>query len=109
MPPILPPSLTSFIAASNRCDTAAFLDCFADNAMVRDENYTHTGKAEIAAWFEDVGAKYHPTLRPLQVDADAETALLKTEISGTFDGSPIELHYRFTYTAGKIETLSIGD
>ena len=109
MPPIVSPSLASFVAASNRYDTAAFVDCFDDNAMVRDEGHTHTGKSEIAAWFEDISEKYRPTLRPLQVDADAETALLKAEISGSFVGSPIELHYRFTYTAGKIETLSIGD
>src|SRR5438132_14015225 len=46
----LPPVIPRYIEASNAHDVEAILDCFADDAVVRDENATRHGKIDIGCW-----------------------------------------------------------
>ena len=48
--PALEPPIAAMIDATNREDSAAFLDAFADDAVINDWGREFTGKAEIATW-----------------------------------------------------------
>ena len=45
------------------------------------------------------------TMKPLEYTKDDQ--VLKAEISGTFNGSPLVLTYRFEFKNGRIERLEI--
>src|SRR5260370_12907727 len=94
----LPPIIKDYIDASNAHDVRSILTCFADDAMVRDENTTHRGKTEIERWLRTTIEKYKFQFRPLRAEARNKETIVAVEISGTFPGSPISLDYRFGLT-----------
>ena len=103
----LPPVIQSYIAASNAHDVKAIVDCFAADAVVRDENATRHGKIEIRRWATETIQKYRFQFKPLSADErDAET-ILSVEVSGSFAGSPVTLDYHFTIANSKIQSLMI--
>src|SRR4029077_7669197 len=103
----LPPVIQSYIAASNAHDVKAIVDCFAADAVVRDENATRHGRIEIRRWATETIQKYKFQFKPLSADErDAET-FLSVEVSGSFPGSPVTLDYRFTIANDKIQSLTI--
>jgi ketosteroid isomerase-like protein len=103
----LPRPIQSYIYASNAHDVNSILDCFADDAVVRDENATRRGKIDIERWASETIEKYKFRFNPLKVQQrDAET-MVNVEISGTFPGSPITLDYHFTIAGDKITSLII--
>jgi ketosteroid isomerase-like protein len=61
MPDYLPPAVQQMFDATNRGDDAAFLDAFADDAVLVDWSRTFTGRDEIAGWnaHENIGANSH--------------------------------------------------
>ena len=84
------------IPAKNAFDVKATVACFSDNAVVHDEARDHKGKIAIKTWIEGIIRAYKDQLRPILWKANDGTAVLTAEILGTFDGSPIELHFHFT-------------
>ena len=103
----LPPVIQSYIAASNAHDVKAIVDCFAANAVVRDENAMRHGKIHIGRWATETIEKYKFQFKPLSAaERDAET-ILSVEVSGSFPGSPITLDYHFTIANDKIHSLTI--
>ena len=56
--PDLEAPIAAMIDATNREDSAAFLDAFADDAVINDWGREFTGMAEIATWNnnENIGA-----------------------------------------------------
>jgi len=103
----LPPVIQSYIAASNAHDVKAIVDCFAADAVVRDENATRHGRIEIRRWATETIQKYKFQFKPLSADErDAET-ILSVEVSGSFPGSPVTLDYHFTIGNDKIQSLTI--
>jgi hypothetical protein len=103
----LPPIIQKYIDASNAHDVESILACFADDAIVRDENETRNGKNEIEVWLTTTIEKYNFKFKPLgSQDRDNET-VVSVEISGTFPGSPISLDYHFAIGSGKIASLTI--
>jgi hypothetical protein len=103
----LAPVITSYIDASNAHDVKAIMDCFADDAVVRDENAMRQGKIDIERWATKTIQKYKFQFKPLSADErDAET-ILSVEVSGSFAGSPVTLDYHFTIANSKIQSLMI--
>ena len=103
----LAPVITSYIDASNAHDVKAIMDCFADDAVVRDENAMRQGKIDIERWATETIQKYKFQFKPLSADErDAET-ILSVEVSGSFPGSPVTLDYHFTIANDKIQSLTI--
>lgn len=82
-----------------------FIACFAPEAVVQDEGHTHRGHGPIRAWIENAFAKYRPILAVESVVEDERETVISGQVSGTFDGSPITLHYHLTFQDGKIATL----
>ena len=103
----LPPPLASFFHAFNAKDTDTFLAPFAPDALVTDEGHDYRGTVAIKEWFATVNAKYQPTVEATGLAEVGGQIIVTTQVSGTFPGSPIQLHYQFTLKNDKIAALSI--
>lgn len=102
----LPPVIAAFFHATNTRDFAGFLSLFTADAHVNDEANDHYG-AEIAAWIDRATADTKPTADVTNITRDGEQFVVTAGISGSFPGSPIQLHYYFTLRDAKIATLLI--
>jgi len=103
----LPKVIADLIAAQDKYDSKTFTENFSDEAIVYDEAKTYHGKTEIRQWNEITNAKYKTKYKPLEISTKGDEIVLTTEISGTFDGSPIILKYYFEIKENKITSLRI--
>ena len=103
----LPKPIATYVSAENSGDTTLFDECFADNAVVRDENETHRGLAEIKKWKAETKKKYQHTVDPLSASEKDGRFIVTNRLTGKFPGSPIELEFMFTLEGDKIVSLEI--
>ena len=103
----LPTILSAYFDAVNAADTAAMAVCFASDAVVQDEGETHRGIAAVTQWVETTTEKYQVSAQVLKVEQRGSETIVTCKISGTFDGSPIELHYHFTLANDRIAALAV--
>ena len=96
-----------YIAAENQGDTEVLGQCFAENAVVRDEGRTIEGLTEIKRWKAATKRKYQHTVEPLEVAQKDDQVIVTNRLTGNFPGSPIELEFVFTLDANKIASLEI--
>ena len=107
MPVDLPTPIAIYVAAENRGDTEAMAECFAEDAVVRDEGQTIEGLPAIKKWKAETKKKYQHTVEPLaSVQKDGKT-IVTNRLTGNFPGSPIELEFVFTLAGDKIVSLEI--
>jgi hypothetical protein len=86
-------------------DTDAYFAQFDADATVEDEGHEHHGVDAIRAWRREV-----PTVNyeVRDIRADDGKYVARALIAGDFPGSPVELHFHFTFTDdGLIESLRI--
>jgi hypothetical protein len=76
---------------------------------VTDEGQEYHGVSQIRAWREKTNEQYHYTVEVTDVTGGDNETVVLTEVSGNFEGSPVQLHYHFTLTGDKIAALSIRD
>ena len=107
MPISLMPIIQSYVAASNAHDVKSILACFADDAVVHDENATRRGKIDIERWASETIDKYKFHFRPLGAEHRANETVVSIEVSGSFPGSPVTLDYHFSVVNEKISSLII--
>ena len=107
MDPKLPSVIQKYVEASNRHDIDAIVSCFSNDAVVHDEKEDHRGSRAIEEWIRSTIEKYHFQFRPLRAEGDEGQLTVATEVSGTFDGSPIMLDYHFTISGNRIASLAI--
>ena len=107
MPISLVPIIQSYVEASNAHDVKSILACFADDAVVRDENATRRGKIDIERWTNETIDKYKFHFRPLSAEHCANETVVSIEVSGSFPGSPVTLDYHFSVVNEKISSLII--
>ena len=103
----LPRIINDYVDASNAHDVKSVVACFADNALVHDEGKDFRGKKIIEDWITKTIEKYKFQFKPISVRQDDAEVIVAVEVSGTFDGSPITLDYRFTLEGDKILSLTI--
>jgi hypothetical protein len=103
----LPLVIQRYIDASNAHDVRAIVDCFADDAVVRDENAMRHGKIDIGRWATETIQKYKFHFKPLSADERGAETIVSVEVSGSFPGSPITLDYHFSIANDKIQSLII--
>lgn len=101
----LPSVVSELVRTQNNYDSVAYAQCFSETAIVLDEGKMHKGRTAIKNWIEKANQKYKTVINPLEYSQAEE--VLKAEISGDFDGSPIVLNYHFTLTDGLIQSLKI--
>ena len=103
----LPKPIAIYIAAENRGDTEALAQCFAEDAVVRDEGQTIEGLAAIKKWKAETKKKYQHTIEPLAFAQKDDKTIVTNRLTGNFPGSPIELEFVFTLDGNKIASLDI--
>lgn len=102
-----PNVIAELIAAQNQFDSNKYADCFAEEAVVVDEEQTYNGKDKIRNWINEANEKYKVAMEPIAYKSTQTTGVLTAKISGTFEGSPILLDYHFEITEDKINHLEI--
>jgi ketosteroid isomerase-like protein len=107
VPVDLPTPIAIYIAAENRGDAEALAQCFAEDAVVRDENQTIEGLAAIKQWKTETTKKYQHTIEPLASVQKEGKTIVTNRLTGNFPGSPIELEFVFTLDGDKIASLEI--
>ena len=103
----LPTPIAIYIEAENRGDTEALAECFAEDAVVRDEDRTIEGLAAIKQWKAETKRKYQHTVEPLALVQKDGRIIVTNRLTGNFPGSPIELEFVFTLDGDKIVSLEI--
>ncbi|MFL9937201.1 nuclear transport factor 2 family protein [Paraburkholderia sp. RL18-103-BIB-C] len=103
----LPPPMDAYLNAETTSDTAPLANCFAADAVVRDEGRTIEGLEAIQAWKKDTKAKYQYAVEPLDWSQDGAAVTMRARLTGAFPGSPVELTYTFVLAGGKIVSLEI--
>ena len=101
----LPEVVAELVKTQNNFDSVAYANCFTETAVVFDEGKTHNGRKEIKRWIENANKEYQARMKPLEYSAIEHT--LKTEVSGTFPGSPITMTYHYEFEDGLIQSLKI--
>ena len=96
-----------YIAAENRGDTEAMAECFAEDAVVRDEGRTIKGLAAIKRWKAETKRKFQHTVEPLASVQEGDKTVVTNRLTGNFPGSPIELQFIFKLDGEKIVSLEI--
>src|SRR5258707_11679500 len=91
----LPPAIDLYVKAENAGDVESLSQCFAPDAIVRDERRTYEGLAAIKKWKADTRKKYNHTVEPLALTREGDKTILTTRLTGNFPGSPIELRFVF--------------
>ena len=103
----LPTPISIYIAAENGGDIEAMAQCFAGDAIVRDEDQTIRGLAAIKQWKAETRKKYQHTIEPLGSVQKDDRTIVTNRLTGNFPGSPIELEFVFTLDGDKITSLEI--
>jgi len=103
----LPTPISVYIAAENGGDPEVLAQCFAENAVVRDEGQTIEGLAAIKQWKAETKRKYQHTIEPLASAQKDGKTIVTNRLTGNFPGSPIELEFVFTLDGDKIASLEI--
>lgn len=103
----LPKIITDLVNAQNNFDSIAYANCFSNTAVVYDEGKTHNGKKEIEHWIADANERYKAMMKPVSFEENEMESILKTEVSGNFDGSPIILSYHLEIADEQIQSLKI--
>jgi hypothetical protein len=101
----LPKVIEELVKTQNNFDSAAYAKCFTATAVVFDEGKTHRGRKEIENWIAKANKAYQATMKPLGYSENEQA--LRTEVSGTFPGSPITLTYYYEFEDGLIQSLKI--
>ncbi|PTT41429.1 hypothetical protein DBR28_04095 [Chryseobacterium sp. HMWF028] len=103
----LPIILQEFLKAQELFDSVSFVNCFSENASVFDEGKIYTGKEEIRQWNEKSNNEYKTLFEVKDFSMKDNMTVLKINISGSFDGSPVMLSFHFRIENGLITALAI--
>ena len=103
----LPPPIDLYVEAENSGNVESLSECFAPDAMVRDESRTYNGLSAIKRWKAETKKKYNHSVAPLEIARRDGKTVLKAKLSGNFPGSPVTLEFSFVLEEGKIASLEI--
>jgi hypothetical protein len=107
MPTLTLPRVIDAYFEADRLGSMSIVECFADNAVVKDETHAYHGTQEIRRWRAETAAKYTYTCQPLHATQEGEQLHVHCHLEGSFPGSPIELGFRFRIDNDQITTLEI--
>ncbi len=102
----LPESVTAYFTA-DRGGGEAIVQCFTDNAVVKDEGHTYEGLAAIKQWKADSSKKYSYTSEPFACAEKDGRTIVTSRVTGNFPGSPVDLRYIFGLEGNRIASLEI--
>ena len=102
----LPEPISAYFVA-DRQTPEAVARCFTAQAVVNDVGRVHTGTDEIKAWRVKASTKYTYAMTPFALESDGEFHVVRVHAVGTFEGSPIDMTFRFRLERGLIASLEI--
>ena len=102
----LPKSIAAYFTA-DKADGEAVARCFAEDAVLKDEGHTYTGRAAIKQWKDDTSAKYEYTNEPFARQRREGRTVVVSRVTGNFPGSPVNLRFFFGLEGDKIASLEI--
>ena len=102
----LPKPIAAYFAA-DRTGTEAVVQCFTDNAVVKDEGRTYEGLTAIKDWKTGSSKKYTYTSEPFASEQRDGKTIVTSRVTGNFPGSPVDLRYFFGLEGQKIASLEI--
>jgi hypothetical protein len=103
----LNPFLALYVAIMNANDGPAFETLFTPDAVVKDEGHEYRGATEIGDWLTEVHRKYRPYFEATEISKDGSETVISGTVSGTFDGSPIDIFHHLTIVNRQIAALTI--
>jgi len=103
----LSPTIAAYIDVSNARNADAVIACFTSDAVVVDEGRTYCGADEIRQWIAKSEAAYEFTLEVIHMAEQGSETVVTCRVTGTFEGSPIQLRFCFTLEGEKIAALTI--
>jgi hypothetical protein len=103
----LPEPINVYVAAENGDDPQAFAQCFADDAVVRDEGRTMKGLAAIKQWKVETRKKCRHTVEPIRSIRKNGAIVVTSRLTGSFPGSPVTVDFVFKLDRNKIASLEI--
>jgi SnoaL-like protein len=101
----LEPAIRQLFDATNRGDSEAFLDAFAEGATLDDWGRTFTGREEIAGWNARENIGVNARIETTGVERDGETVRVGVQVSG--DGYNGGGAFTFTLAGDRIATMVI--
>jgi hypothetical protein len=104
----LPPPIVAYFRATNSHNTDLAFTLFTRDALVADEGHEYRGAA-IKEWLDRTHEQYQPNTKAIDFASAGDQIVVAAEVSGTFPGSPLQLHFTFTLKDDSIAALSIGD
>lgn len=104
---MIPDILKELLKAQEHFDSVLYSNCFSEEALVFDEGKTYRGRGEIKDWNERSNKEYQSKMEIIDISTENEVIILRTNVSGTFDGSPITLKFHFKIENEKISELKI--
>ena len=102
----LPSPLAAFFRAFNAQDVKAVVALFTPDAVVVDEGREHRGRAAVTTWCQRVMTAYQPQAEVREIADAGKEIVVGVQVSGTFPGSPIHLHYAFTLKGTRIAAFA---
>ncbi len=100
--------LISGLAQSlNARDEETLAAIFAEHAIVRDGGLEYRGAIGVRRWIHQTIEKYALNLQVLKVSGQDREWLFDAMVSGTFEGSPVQLEHSLVIEDGKIANLDI--
>ena len=103
--PELDAPIAAMIDATNREDSAAFLDAFSDDAVINDWGREFTGKAEIATWNDNENIGVNSRIEALDATRSGDETTVTISVSGKgYNGGGSMV---FTTRSGRIERMVI--
>jgi hypothetical protein len=80
---------------------------FTEEAVVRDEGHTHTGRDAIRRWKANTSKTYTYTVEPFAMATSNGRTVVTSHLVGNFPGSPVDLRYFFVLEDNGIADLEI--
>jgi ketosteroid isomerase-like protein len=103
----LPAPVAAYFAADGAKDADAVARCFVEDAVVRDENHVHRGRAAIRQWTTDASTRFTYVVEPFSIETVGDRTVVTSRLTGDFPGSPTDLRYFFALDGGQIAELEI--
>ena len=102
----LPGPIVNYFAADEG-GAEALSQCFTEDAVVKDEGHTYSGRAAIKEWKSRASEKYQYTSELLALDQEDRKTVVTSRLTGNFPGSPVNLRFFFELDGEKIKSLEI--
>jgi uncharacterized protein (TIGR02246 family) len=103
----LPNIIAEYFAADRERNGEAVAECFTDDATVKDEGHSYTGRDAIRQWKAESSKKYTYSVEPFSVTTEGDRTVVISHLTGDFPGSPVDLRYLFVLDGQKIAGLEI--